>query len=240
MKELLYSVEQQIADSDRINKKCKWFMAGGHFCFCFVVPPRSPDGLHLCDLEGVLDHFDTSLDYVIIPLLGQGKGKHHSRQHLLPCVDKTDSGIKVKVWMQRDIAVHSITGRMRGPLFVNAEGAQSTTAELSDLFQELLIKMFESKQDLFKVDIRTLVDIQEKYSVFRSLDIQEKYYVLRSFHRGSESRAVSKGISEAERYVWFIDGRERRLRATTKSATLLTSCVWIYHLSRIRARVEGL
>jgi hypothetical protein len=188
MTDLLKGVEQRATDASDANERFKWLMAGAYFCFCFVVSLRSPEGL-LCDLEGVLEHFDDARPYVIIPLLGQVKGEHHSRQHLLPCVEETDSGIRVKVWMKRVMAVHSINGRVSGPLFVGRDGLQSTTSDMNDLFQEILVELFETRRELFEVDIRTTFDIQEKYNVFRS------------FRRGSESRAVAQGVSEADRYV---------------------------------------
>jgi hypothetical protein len=186
--EVLHAVEQKVWDSTIQDDKYKWIMAGSYFCFCFVVSLRSPEGL-LCDLEGVLDHFDDTRSYVIIPLLGKVKGEHHCRQHLLPCVGETESGIKVKRWMKRVMAVHAVKGNASGPLFVNSEGLQSTTSEMNDLFLEVLSDLYEVRRDLFEVDIRTVGDLQDKYNVFRS------------FRRGSESRAVAKGVSEADRYV---------------------------------------
>ena len=188
MIEFLKAVEQRALDATMQDDKCKWVMAGGYFCFCFVVSLRSPEGL-LCDLEGVLDHFDDARPYVIIALLGKVKGEHHARQHLMPSVSVTDSGIEVKLWMKRVLAAHAIKGRTVGPMFVNAEGLQSTTAELNDLFLEVLTELYDIHRNLFEVDIRSSSDLQDKYNVFRS------------FRRGSESRAVAKGISEADRYV---------------------------------------
>jgi hypothetical protein len=188
MIELLQGVEQKVTDASDLEEKFKWVMAGSYFCFCFVVSLRSPEGL-LCDLKGVIEHYDNGRPYVIIPLLGKVKGEHHSRQHLLPCVAETDSGIAVRTWMTRVLAVHTIKKRTDGPFLVNAEGLQSTTSEMNDLFLEILTELFEVRRDLFEVDVRTIADIQEKYNVFRS------------FRRGSESRAVAKGVSEADRYV---------------------------------------
>ena len=181
---VLKAVEQKAWDSATQEDKFKWILAGAYFCFCFVVSLRSPEGL-LCDSEGILHHFDDSRPYVIIALLGKVKGEHNSRQHLLPCVAVTaGSGIDVKVWMKRVLAVHALKGRSTGPMFVNSEGLQSTTSELNDLFLEVLIDLYDIHRDLFEVDIKTSAVLQDKYNVFRS------------FRRGSESRAVAaKGVS---------------------------------------------
>jgi hypothetical protein len=92
MGELLLKSEQRIRDSADQPTKFKWLMAGGYFCICYVVSLRSPEGL-LCDLAGLIDYHSTTRDHVIIPLLGKVKGEHHTRQHLMPCVIETDSGI---------------------------------------------------------------------------------------------------------------------------------------------------
>ena len=74
-------------------------------------------------------HDETEEDVVIPLLLGRFKGEHHSEQHLLSPRAVTGSGIQVKQWIRRVLAVHRIHGRRVGPAFVNAEGFQSTTLE---------------------------------------------------------------------------------------------------------------
>lgn len=188
MTSLLRITESRITESPDLISKGKWIMAGGYFCFCYVVSLRSPEGL-LVDLEGMLDHYDDERPDVIITLLGRVKGEHRSRQHLLPCVAGTDSGIQVKVWIQRILAFHSFSGITNGPAFINTDGIQSSTREMNDLFQEVLIQIFDEDPRLYKSDIRIVEDIQEKYNVFRS------------FRRGSESRAFAKKVDNTDRYV---------------------------------------
>jgi hypothetical protein len=188
MTQLLAVVEQRVADSGTNEGRMKWLLTGGYFVICYVVSLRSTEGL-LCDLEALIEHYDENRSYQIIPLLGQVKGEHHSRQHLLPCVPKTDSGIEVKVWIKRLLTVHRVTGRRTGPVFINEEGVQSSTAEMNDLFQELMLELFDTRRELFDVDVKSDADIQEKYNVYRS------------FRRGSESRAVSQKVSESDLYV---------------------------------------
>ena len=188
MADVLLMVKQRVMDATTTEIKVKWLMAGGYFCVCYVVSLRSTEGL-LCDLAGLLEHFDEDQGYMIIPLLGQVKGEHHSRQHLLPCVERTDSGIAVKVWLKRILAVHALSGRRVGPAFINEDGVQSSTGEMNDLFQELMLELFETKRSLFDIDVKSATDIQEKYNVYRS------------FRRGSESRAVAQKVSKSDRYI---------------------------------------
>ena len=45
-------------------------------CFSFVLPLRGNEDL-LVDLEAMIEHDDQRQNYVVIPLLGKVKGKHH-------------------------------------------------------------------------------------------------------------------------------------------------------------------
>ena len=148
---------------DDAKERDKWIMAGSYFCFCYVLSLRSPEGL-LVDLKGLIE-FNRSGEhrsFVIVPLLGQVKGEDHTRQHLLHCVNTTDSGISVISWVRRLLAIHRLKGRSDGPAFVNEFDGQSSTAEMNDLFIELLIEIYELRRELFAVDIKSSSDISDE------------------------------------------------------------------------------
>ena len=186
--ELLSTCEQLAVESDNQLSQHKWVMAGGYFCICFVLSLRIPEGL-MADLEGLLHFFDREPENVIVPLLGRFKGEHHSKQHLLLSKGTTGSGIQVRLWIQRVLAVHRSCQRNVGPAFVNAEGLQSSTSEMNELFLEALSGIYNRRPELFGFDVEGVGDLQDKFNVFRS------------FRRGSESRAVAMKVSETDRYV---------------------------------------
>ena len=93
-------------------------MAGAHFCLCFAVSLRSPEGL-MTDLEGLTRYHEASDEFVVIPLIVQINGGNHTRHHLLHSVNTTDSGIEVRAWIQRLMAIHSIRGCTSGPAFID-------------------------------------------------------------------------------------------------------------------------
>ena len=205
---LLCLVEARITDAGTLEKRERWVMVGAYFYFCYVkVSLRSPGGL-MTDLEGLTRYCNTSEDFVIIPLKGQEKGENHTRQHLLHSVNFTDSGIKVRAWMPRLMAVHTIRGRTSGPAFIDhpTSNTQSTTSDMNDLFHELLVDLFDSHRHLFGVDIESSVDVMHKYHVFRS------------FRRGSQSRAVAKRVDEADRFV--VNRWKKKEAAGTEKANL--------------------
>ena len=99
-----------------LRRRC--VMAGAYFAITYVDSLRGPEGL-LLDLGGLRKNFMKGLDkdYVIVALLGQVKGEHGEREHLLPTVSVTRSGIKIRRWIQRVIAVNQVCGRETGPAF---------------------------------------------------------------------------------------------------------------------------
>lgn len=71
----------------------------------------------------------------------------------MPCVPETDSGVKVRIcWLERLLAMHNYLGRVRGPVFINEDGHQSSTAEMNDQFIEKMLEIFEESRELFEVD----------------------------------------------------------------------------------------
>ena len=103
------------------RERDKWIMAGAYFCFCYVLSLRSPEGL-MVDLSGLIEFNGEGVqhrEFVVIPLLGQVKGEDHTRQHLLHCVNTTDSGISVISWVRRLLAIHTLKRRISGPAFLN-------------------------------------------------------------------------------------------------------------------------
>ena len=185
---LLERVEERAMGAEQVEDRHKWVMAGGYFCICFVLSLRSPEGL-MADLEGLLEHHDPTSDEVVVPLLGRFKGEHHAKQHLLISCATTGSGIRIKRWLSRVMAVHKACGRSTGPAFTNNAGRQSATSDMNELFLEVLSDIYEEHPKAFGIDVSEISDLSDKFNVFRS------------FRRGSESRAVAMKVSEADRYV---------------------------------------
>jgi hypothetical protein len=123
----------------------------------------------MADLEGALEFFGRDDDEVVVPLLlGRFKGEHHSKQHLMISVAVTGSGIQIRRWIELSLAVHRIAGRKEGPLFANNFGEQLTTAEMNEVFLELLSEIYEENPKLFGLDVTGIGDLSEKFNVFRS------------------------------------------------------------------------
>jgi hypothetical protein len=159
-------------------------MAGAYFAFAYVDSLRGPEGL-LVDLGGLRKNFvkGQNEDYVIVALLGQVKGEHGEREHLLPTASVTRSGIKVRQWVQRVIAVNQMCGRETGPAFCDEKGVVLKSGDMNEVLHELLGEIFVEHPGLFQSDIESISDIEDKYSVYRS------------FRRGSDSLAIAMKVA---------------------------------------------
>ena len=72
-----------------------WVTFGAYTVVCFVL---------LLDLEGLDEMVNpTTHTHLIIPLLIQVKGEHHTWAHLLLCVFVTSLGIQVQFWLQQQL-----------------------------------------------------------------------------------------------------------------------------------------
>ena len=175
---LLDCVEERARLCEVLEERYKWVMGGAYFCICFVLSLQSSEGL-MADLTGLCQHNSLGSEEVFVPLLGRFKGEHYAKQHLLKSCATTGSGIRIKLWLARVMAVHQACDRSTRPAFVNSKGYQSSTSEMNELFLEVLSEIQEDDSRLFRSDIGGEGDLPDKFNVFRL------------FRRGSDSRAVA-------------------------------------------------
>jgi hypothetical protein len=179
-------LDQAAESGDQVERR-RWIFAGGYFVMCYVNSLRGPEGL-LLELAGCLRNFrpDGAEDHVVFALLGTVKGEHREREHLLPAVNVTGSGIPVRRWLKRVLAANRMCGRTTGPAFCNEEGVVLTSRDMNESLHEILGELLGEHPSLFLADVKTRADVEEKYDVYRS------------FRRGSDSRAMAMNVSEPD------------------------------------------
>ena len=186
MGELLREVDSRISSSSSLQEAANWVTAGAYFVSCYVLSLRGSEGL-LIDLGGLKDYLTRDPpERVTVTLLGKVKGEHHVRHHVLPAVSVTSSGLPIKSWIKKLVAVRSREGRRDGPAVCGPNGEVLETSMLNDLFHEALIAIYERQPGLFLADIKGPEDIESKYNVFRS------------FRRGSDTRAISQAVAKLD------------------------------------------
>lgn len=156
-------------------------MAGAFSVVGFCGSFRGNEVL-LMDLFGLRKYLDqlADKDYVIVPLLGRFKGEAHARYHLQPIAAETNSGLRVRHWLQRLVAFQAREGLTHGPAFGDKHGKLVPSREIEGYIMDTLQALKDEEQSVIPPD----------------LDCFEQFGISRSFRRGSTSTARTRGVDE--------------------------------------------
>jgi hypothetical protein len=183
---MLNEVEQMILNAPSPRDLNRWIVFQSYAVVSYVVSLRGKEGL-LLDLEGLHRHAASGDgSYLVITLQGMVKGESNDRDHLLPCVFVTSSGVDVKASLQRLMHHKARNGFTDGPAISDSVGRAFSTRDMSDSLVEILEDVFESERGLFPPDIISKEVLRERYQAFRS------------FRRTSDTRAAEQNISSTD------------------------------------------
>ena len=129
----------------------------------------------LVSLKGLMTFWKETMakGFVMITLRGLFKGENNLKWHLVPLVDITSSGIRVRRWVHRLVLLRlEGDGVEEGPLFVNREGKRAKMRDFNDAFQEFVGKAMERNPGAFSSEVEV-----------------EGYNLRRSLRRGSTTQA---------------------------------------------------
>jgi hypothetical protein len=183
---MLEGVEARIEGAPSSRDLNRWVAFHAYAVVSYVVSLRGREGL-LLDLEGLHRHRSAGDgSYVIITLQGTVKGESNDRDHLLPSVPVTSSGVKVKESLERLISLKARRGFIDGPAISDMAGRAFTTRDMSDSLLEILEDLFETDRALFPPDITTKEILRERYQAFRT------------FRRTSDTRAAEMNVSATD------------------------------------------
>jgi hypothetical protein len=181
---LLDAAETAILDAASPAELHKWTVVHTYFVCTYVVSLRGTEGL-LLDLAGLRRHIDSGRGtHVVIPLLGKVKGETGDRAHLLPSVEITGSGIRVRASLERLIAAKEARGFVDGPAISDENGRAMSTRDIDELMHESLLGIWQGFPSMFPADITSVEKLLEAYHAFRTL------------RRASDTRALEEGVSE--------------------------------------------
>ena len=153
---------------------------------CYVVSLRGYEGL-LLDLSGLNRKWGVGGDqYVVIALLGKIKGEAGDRSHLLPCVVKTSSGIKVKDTLKCLLEFKRSIRQVQGPAISDLRGKIYDSRSLNDALLEILEDLFDSSRHLFSASIEDKETLRKHIQAYRT------------FRRTSVSIAIEEKVAQAD------------------------------------------
>jgi hypothetical protein len=164
----------------------RWLVFHTYAMVCYVVSLRGSEGL-LLDLSGLNRKWGVGGErYVVIALLGKIKGETGDRSHLLPCVNKTSSGINVRKSLKRLLDYKRSIGQVRGPAISDLGGRIYDSRALNDAFLEILEDLFDTARDLFPASIEDKEILRKRVQAYRT------------FRRTSDSIAIEEKVAQTD------------------------------------------
>ena len=158
-----------------------------YFIICYGASLRGSEGfmMEVTDLIRNVDRGkeDPDIPHVVIPLLGRFKGETGERSHLLLLVNKSNSGLPIRLWVERVVALLKLENHVEaGPVMCNKDGSQLSSHEVDEFFKEQVER----------------VQSQCPYLIESKVNVQEDFGIFRSMRKGSESRATEMGVCTRE------------------------------------------
>jgi hypothetical protein len=183
---LLESAELKITEAVSLRDRNRWIVFHAYVAVCYTCSLRGCEGF-LLDLDGLNRKFTAGGDkYVVIALLGKIKGETNDRDHLLPCVPITSSGIDVKSSVARLIEFKRSRGHVDGPAISDVSGNVLSHQALNDSLLEVLEELFDSHRELFPPSIPDKETLRQRVQVYRTL------------RRTSDTRALNQKVSTSD------------------------------------------
>ena len=166
---VIHKAEQQIVEADLPEDEHRWIVWVSYIVLTYVVALRGSEGL-MMELRGLKNQMEVGRqDHCTIALFGKLKGQEQYREHQIPCVNVTKSGINIKYTIQRLVQSKEALGLTSGPAISDSRGCLLPSREIDTMFHDLLTELFEMDSSLFPLTVTSTEEVIENYRVNRTL-----------------------------------------------------------------------
>ena len=160
-------------------------MTAAYLCVTYGYSLRGNEGLWV-DTDKLCENIqvgkrDQRCPHVIVPLLGRFKGEEGDRMHVIPLVNETRSGIRIRIWIERLVRLLKQERKSNCPAFCDEDGYLLRATDLEGVIHPILKEMQNAPEHLDVIP--------------RSLDVKLWYRLARSCRRGAENRALDQGVN---------------------------------------------
>lgn len=216
-----FEEQWNLVKGNRIEEKAVLFPA--LFALSAYVASLRGEEVPLMDLEETREKTYLGLTHlsnphVVISLSGRFKNEVGNLKYHVPVVEKTASGLEIRVWIERMLCWFGPD--RKGYVFRDANGHRVSCGH----YAQQILGIIKQIQNSDRIQERGIVDPE--------CDVFEEYGMSRSFRRGSDSRALAAGVSQAT--IDLINRWRTSERAKGKAAQLKMS----EHYSDIRLLLE--
>ena len=193
------------------SRKRILLMSAAYICVTFGFSLRGNEGLWV-DAQRLIDGInigkhDPRASHVIISLLGRFKGEDGDRMHVFPLASVTKTGIRIRLWLERLVALLKREGKTDCPAFCDEEGYQLSMSDIEAVMHPVL-------KDLQR-------DRDYKDVIPRGLNVEVEFRLARSLRRGAENQALDNKIPDSTINLVNRWGRYERNRGAEPGFNML-------------------
>ena len=186
LKALIQGAENNILDNHINDESAPWVVFVAYVVVTYVLSLRGAEG-QMLELGGLRKHWgEKRKDYLIVVLWGKIKGEEEYREHLIPCVKITKSGINVEYTLRRLMELKHHQRLSSGPAISDSNGLLLSTKELDRMMHEVLVDLYSMDRTLFPPSMDAPETIVESYKCFRT------------FRRTSDTRAIEEKVDQTD------------------------------------------
>ena len=147
----------------------RWIVWVSYIVLTYVVALRGNEGL-MMELRGLKNQVKVGRqDHCMIVLFGKLKGEEHFREHPIPCINVTKSGINGRYTIRRLVQSKEALGLTSGPAISDSKGFLLPSREIDTMFHDLLTELFGIDSNLFPPTVTSTEEVIENYRVNRTL-----------------------------------------------------------------------
>eukprot|EP00957_Ditylum_brightwellii_P009939 749616-Ditylum_brightwellii.AAC.1 len=123
---------------------------------------------------------EAKLRHVVIPLLGEFKGRKGERWHLLLLADITASGFKLRTWTEQVALMLKMEGKTDRPVMCEEDRTLLLPSKVEGKFHNQL----------------ATIQLSHPHLIDPTVDVADLYGISRSPRIGSNSRATDQGVNK--------------------------------------------
>jgi hypothetical protein len=167
-------------------RKRELVMAGGYMSIAYAYSLRGNEGFWV-DGDSLVKHIDLGrsdpkIPHVVVALVGFFKAKGGERLHVFSIANRTASGIKVRIWIERVVQILKEENKKGCPAFCDSEGYMLKSDDIERILHPIL-NLLQGSSGL-------------EQSLPRGIDVETFYRCARSFRRGAENTALVNKVDK--------------------------------------------
>ena len=152
--ELLKGCESKMFGAEDFETGERWTMVGVYLTLIYVLSLRGPEGFQI-EISLLRKYKEIKNGLVWIPLVGKLKGDTNPGIYLLGSVPVTGTGIDIREWRDRLLAVHDYRGRIEGLAICDEKGFLLSSLDVNECMWEVLEELYDKKSEEFPVAVET-------------------------------------------------------------------------------------